>query len=235
MGLGQEILRIAASVIAQKIISSRGDGKSKTPRGYANRLLEESKKSLPGLNMNLMNYSIRKLKADKPEHSFIAISPDETMISSLTGDKSSTRSTSSARCNFISLLDDNTTIDTEAVNNPDDNNPTEIDGYNTTIDTEAANNPDDNNPAEIDGYTTKSSIGRHKGSTSSFYMDLKERIELATREAVKRLEAEKRKKRSSKARLSKGLLDIIIAAAKDKCAIPDDLELNKVTIRKRVE
>jgi hypothetical protein len=44
LGLGKEILRSAASVIAQKIISSRGDGKSKTPRGYANRLLEEAKK-----------------------------------------------------------------------------------------------------------------------------------------------------------------------------------------------
>jgi hypothetical protein len=48
LGLGKEILRSAASVIAQKIISSRGDGKSKTPCGYANRLLEEAKKRLPG-------------------------------------------------------------------------------------------------------------------------------------------------------------------------------------------
>jgi hypothetical protein len=36
-------------------------------------------------------------------------------------------------------------------------------------------------------------------------------------------------------RSSKSLLDIIIAAAKDKFEIPDNLELNKVTIRKRVE
>jgi hypothetical protein len=157
------------------------------------------------------------------------------MISSFTGDKSSTHSTSSDHCNSISLLHDNTTIENVAVINPDDNNPAVIDGYNTTIDNEAVNNPDDNNPTEIDGCTTKSSIGRPKGSTSSFYMDLKERIELATRETVKRLEAEKRKKRSSKAQLSKDSLDIIIAAAKDKFAIPDDLELNKVTIRKRVE
>jgi hypothetical protein len=36
-------------------------------------------------------------------------------------------------------------------------------------------------------------------------------------------------------RSSKSLLDIIIAAAKDKFEIPDNLELNKVTIRKRAE
>jgi hypothetical protein len=97
------------------------------------------------------------------------------MINSLTGDKSSTRSTSSTLCNSISALNDNSTIENEA-----------------------ANNPNDNNPDEIDGYTTKSSIGRPKGSTSSFYMDLNERIELATREAGNRLEAEQRKSRSRK-------------------------------------
>jgi hypothetical protein len=31
-----------ASVIAQKILSSRADGKSRTPRGYANKLLKEA-------------------------------------------------------------------------------------------------------------------------------------------------------------------------------------------------
>jgi hypothetical protein len=39
IGLGKEILRSAALVIAQRIITSRANGKSQTPRGYANKLL----------------------------------------------------------------------------------------------------------------------------------------------------------------------------------------------------
>jgi hypothetical protein len=136
--------------------------------------------------MNLINYSIRKLNADKYEDSLITIKPDETMISSLTGDKYITCTTSSACCNSISSLNYYTTIENEAVNNPN----------------------------EIEGNTTKSSICWPKGSTSSFHMDLNEQLELATKEAVKQLEAEQRKSRS-KVQLSKGLLDIIIAATKD--------------------
>jgi hypothetical protein len=44
LGLGKEILRSAASVIAQKNRSSRADGKSRTPRGYANKLLNKAKR-----------------------------------------------------------------------------------------------------------------------------------------------------------------------------------------------
>jgi hypothetical protein len=44
VGLGKEILRSAALVIAQKIITSRTNGKSRTPRGFANKLLKEAKK-----------------------------------------------------------------------------------------------------------------------------------------------------------------------------------------------
>jgi hypothetical protein len=35
--------------------------------------------------------------------------------------------------------------------------------------------------------------------------------------------------------LAKGLLDVIITATKDKYQIPEDLELNKDTIRRRVK
>jgi hypothetical protein len=108
--------------------------------------------------MNLINYSIKKLNADKHEDSLITTNPDETMISSLTGDKSIT----SACCNCISLLNDYSTIKNEAANHPN----------------------------EIEANTTKSSIGWPNDITPSFYMDLKEIIELATKEGVKRLEVE---------------------------------------------
>jgi hypothetical protein len=83
MGLGKEILRSAALVIAQKIITSRTNGKSWTPHGFANKLLKEAKKSLPGLNMNLFNYSIKKLNVSNHENSVVVINPDATMMSSL--------------------------------------------------------------------------------------------------------------------------------------------------------
>jgi hypothetical protein len=108
--------------------------------------MKGSETRLPSLDTNLINYSTRKLNADKHEDSLITINPDERKITSLTGDKTITCSTSSARCYSISVLNDNTTIENEAANNPN----------------------------EIGGNTTKLSIGLPKGSTSSFYMDLNE-------------------------------------------------------------
>jgi hypothetical protein len=90
-------------------------------------------------------------------------------------------------------------------------------------------------PSDMNEATTKSTFGRPKGSTVTYYLDLNEQIELATKEAAKQSEAEQRKSKSIKARLAKGLLDVIITAAKDKYQIPEDLELNKDTIRKRVK
>jgi hypothetical protein len=72
-------------------------------------------------------------------------------------------------------------------------------------------------------------------SAKNEYLDLNQQMELATKEAAKQLEAEQQKSKSSKAQLAKCLLDVIITAAKDKYQIPEDLELNKDAIRKRVK
>ncbi len=149
---------MAASVIAQKVISSRANEKSRTPRGYANKLLKEARKSLPGLNMNLINYSIKKLNVTNNENSVIIVNPDATIMSSLTGGQSN-HSSSSSTCSNSTLSLKSTELTESA----------EFNCYNS-ITIESLSNKNE--------APTKSTFGQPKGSTT-FYLDLNEWIELA--------------------------------------------------------
>jgi hypothetical protein len=70
-------------VIVEKIIASKDEINGRTPRGFAERLLKEAQKSFPGMKMNMINYSIKKLK-NKVIKSTVSFGPDETMVSDLT-------------------------------------------------------------------------------------------------------------------------------------------------------
>ena len=165
--------------------------------------------------MNLINYSIKKLNVSNHENSVVIINPDATMMSSLTGGQSNS-SSSSSTCSNSSKSSKSTELTESA----------ELKScISVTIE----------GPSDMNEATTKSTFGRPKGSTVTYYLDDNERIKLATKEAAKQLEVEQQKSKSNKAQLAKGLLDVIITAAKDKYQIPEDLELNKNTIRKRVK
>ena len=129
--------------------------------------------------MNLINYSIKKLNVSNHENSVVIINPDATMMSSLTGGQSNSSSSSSTCSN--SRKSSKSTELTESA---------ELKScISVTIE----------GPSDMNEATTKSTFGRPKGSTVTYYLDLNERIELATKEAAKQLEAEQRKSKSNKA------------------------------------
>jgi len=82
---------------------------------------------------------------------------------------------------------------------------------------------------------TGNSIGRPKGTTDSNSRQLLEKVEEATQEVVNKFKEVKSKTRSSKHRLQKGSLKIIIASAKEKFNIPHDIIISENTVRQRVK
>jgi hypothetical protein len=51
--------------IAKKIVASKDALGGRTPRGVAEKLLQEGKKVLPSMSMNMINYAIKKVKKSK--------------------------------------------------------------------------------------------------------------------------------------------------------------------------
>jgi activator of HSP90 ATPase len=123
--------------------------------------------------MNLINYSIKKLNVSNHKNSVVIVNPDATMMSSLTGGQSNS-SSSSSTCSNSSKSSISTEL-TESAELKSCNSVT-IEGLS------------DKNEAP-----TKSTFGQPKGSTVTYYLDLNEWIELATKEAAKQLEAEPQK------------------------------------------
>ncbi len=86
----KEFMTQCVSHIARKIIDAKENINTRTPRGLAEKLLQEGKKHFPSMSMNMINYAIRKMKSgtiEKPKlkKSSLLIGT-ATCISSLTGD-----------------------------------------------------------------------------------------------------------------------------------------------------
>ena len=79
------------------------------------------------------------------------------------------------------------------------------------------------------------SIGRPKGTTVAASLGLKEKIEVATKEATEWLANNMKSQRSHKKRAEKGLLKEVIEAAKQKHGVPDNVVIPVATVRQRVK
>ena len=82
--LTKELMKICIEKIAEQILSSKEDISGRTPRGFAESLLQEARKSFPKMTMNMVNYAILKLKKERIS-SVITLTAAESNISSLTG------------------------------------------------------------------------------------------------------------------------------------------------------
>jgi len=95
---GKEFMTSCIDHIAKKVIASR-DGSGRTPRGVADNLLQEGQKIFPSMSMNMINYAVKKLSMGKEKSKFynaIVTVDKETVLSSLSGDTSTTNVTSSS-------------------------------------------------------------------------------------------------------------------------------------------
>jgi hypothetical protein len=95
---GKEFMTSCIDHIAKKVIASR-DGSGWTPRGVADNLLQEGQKIFLSRSMNMINYAVKTLSMGKEKSKFInaIVTVDkETVLSSLSGNTSTTNITSSS-------------------------------------------------------------------------------------------------------------------------------------------
>ena len=92
------------------------------------------------------------------------------------------------------------------------------------------------NDADEDASISKGIGGRPKGTTTQLQLDLRRRIEAATKEATEELEImQHNEKATGKGRLLKGFLTDIINECKSRHSLDDTIEINEDTVRQRVK
>jgi len=228
----KEFMAQCVSHIARKIIDAKENINTRTPRGLAEKLLQEGKKHFPSMSMNMINYAIRKMKSgtiEKPKlkKSSLLIGT-ATCISSLTGD-----------LNDISVASQTDHREHQASDNQQLNSYGDT-SSNCSISTTDSSSSSTTTDVSISDFVEKNKaatgrvIGRPKGSSNSEARSLATRIEAATSEAASELKKLHHNK-SSKKRLSKGSLKDIIAMAKAKHGVDEDVAILPQTVRKRVK
>jgi hypothetical protein len=236
--LTKELMERAVRHIAEEILAAKPTADQRTPRGFADKLLKEAKETFPKLSMNKINYAIKKMKEGLKKGALSLSSS----LSSLTNDTSAGNPTSNS-----------TSAGTEPTSN------STVGSSNASVESSSSNEWSDNDSAPKKTTTaaeklqskscqvlkeklkllipgdTGNSIGRPKGTTDTNSRQLLEKVEEATQEVVNKFKEVKSKTRSSKHRLQKGSLKIIIASAKEKFNIPHDIIISENTVRQRVK
>ena len=175
--------------IAMKIVEAREAGR--TPHGVAKKLLLEGQVCFP--EMNMINYAVKKLIDEKAENSLnlstVITSAGLSSISSLTdnvegGTRSAAKSQSnsnssdaSAALLMLSLTADNST------NVASQNSATRSKTGATTA-AEVSIQEFLSSIQQTDDEEHSTCVGRPKGASAADFMLLKERIELAMKEAT---------------------------------------------------
>jgi hypothetical protein len=188
--LTKELMDKAVRHIASEILAAKPDVNGRTPRGYAESLPKEGKEKFPSLNMNRINYIIKKDELKKGASTLNGYSN----ISSLTGETESTSDNASdtasdnASGNAAHASDDadNASGDTDNASDYDASSDDASESY--------SGSKYDNVPEK----TTGTVGGRPKGSTDAAAKDLERRVEEAMKEVVKSLKSAKQEIRSSK-------------------------------------
>ncbi len=244
--MNKEFMKKCIEHIAEKIVASKANPDGRTPRGFAETMLQEGRKCFPTMNMNMINYAVKKLKdkGKKPLNSTVTIGL-QTSISSLTGDSSSNLNAAFHPTNALLMLQQSSTMDTTSTES--DAPTTRYNG--ATAEALVSDAPTNHNGAaataeasiavldfvtNLQSKEPVKSIGRPKGTTAAAAVLLKQQTELATKEAADWL-ANIYKKSKSKKRLTKGLLSEAIEAAKIKHFLPEDTTICTGTIRQRVK
>jgi hypothetical protein len=162
------------------------------------------RKIFPYLNMNMINYCIRKTKMKRVTVAdilpmIITVRSQNSELSSLTVKHHPINAGAIALLSLSSNLGSTFT--------------TECTSENVSV-------------------QKQSTAGRPKGTTDSAAIDLRERIESATKEAAERLKLYHKTIRHRKnQKFPKGSLNKLIESAKQKYEVPEDVEICKETIR----
>jgi hypothetical protein len=241
----KEFMAQCVQHIAKKIIASKDALGGRTPRGVAEKLLQEGKKVFPNMSMNMINYAIKKIETKvkpKVKNSTVTIN-EETCISSLTGESSNNDiPTNTVDCEALRalLLLQKTTTASETSTTTASETSTNLSNHIAMINTSsgtslgAADTTISEFLAMKMNLSEAKNVGRPKGSTSAAAKSLNDRIESATKEAAEQL-AKLYKNKSRKNRLNKGSLEEIIEKSKEKHGVGEDTLILKETVRQRVK
>jgi hypothetical protein len=229
----KEFLMQCVNHITSKIVDAKPhDGR--TPRGVAEKLLQEGRSVFPTMTMNMINYAIKKIKVEgkktELKKSTLKIGP-QTCVSSLTED--STVTNTNADCDAVGAF---LTLKSSSQSGESSTNQSSAD-----IPINDASGDPSNSTMTLSNFLKgvmnppqAKIIGRPKGSTSAEAKSVAARVELATKEATEELE-EINKSKSAKKRSNKGLLDAIIGKAKLNHGVDEEIVILKDTIRKRLK
>jgi len=58
--MNKEFMKKCIEHIAEKIVASKANPDGRTPRGLAEKMLQEGRRCFPTMNMNMINYAVRK-------------------------------------------------------------------------------------------------------------------------------------------------------------------------------
>jgi hypothetical protein len=247
--LTKELMGKAVRHIATEIVAAKPGLDSRTPRGFADSLLKEAQETFPKLTMNKINYAVKLLKMELKNGSLSLNA--ETNVSSLTDDceKSvvSDTSSSSNRTSSSEISSDSEPGNSKRKRSTSSSiiaserskgsaDVTKTKHVTAVVDYGSGKKQPQKKIADIITESTASNtIGRPKGSTDAATRELCESIEDATKEAVQQFKELKSKGRSNKKRLKKGSLKEIIAAAKQKFFIPDNIIISTDVVRQRLK
>jgi hypothetical protein len=238
--LNKDLMKKSVEHIATQILSSKASDGERTVRGFAENLLQEGRKVFPKLNMNMINYCIRKLKKKKitaaKELPVVInihnIHATETIsdVSSLTSAQQNPIQSGAVLSSSVHVA---ATGSSSLTNASATRSSSSANGVATGT-SSSANGTVENDTNYVSD-DKRSTAGRPKGTTDAAAKSMDMSIELATKEAAEALALCYKKLRCKNQKLPKGSLDELIEAAKQKHGVPEDVIICKGTIRQRVK
>jgi hypothetical protein len=211
--LNKQLMLVSVKYIAKKIAAEKEKNGGRVPWGFAARLLKEGKETFPNMSMRTVNNYIKRIENPMTTIGPILVNKSSgtniTAVSSLTEDDDLLSNKS------------NTQSDYEITSNSE---TTATSGSNGSTDSESE--------AEVESIRLG---GRPRGSTAAYSLELRKRIEAATRESVSLLSDLQREMKRQGRRLSKGVIEDTISQCAARHNLPPSVELKTGTIKQRLK
>jgi hypothetical protein len=210
--LSKQFMLRSATVIAEKIVAEKKKNNGRVPWGFAANLLKQGRETFPKMSMRTINNYIKKIEEE---------SIAETNFKGIISVRSN-----SGNSGFSTLTDSLHLADSIGSVT---NDQSSINGSTT--------GESNGSTSESNGPCRKSVFGgRPKGSTVGFQLDVRQRIEAATKHATDALgQAKHDEKTKGKGRVAKGLLTTIINDAKAMHNLDDSVVISEDVVRQRVK
>ncbi len=213
--LNKQLMLVSVKYIAERIIIEKEKNGGRVPWGFAAGLLKEGKETFPNMSMRTINNYVNKMET--------TISSGIKLCGSILLDKSSATNKTSVSsltepCVPPSPSTQNIASDSEDASDSE-----------TSFSSNSSDSSSDNQPSEL--LEPVRLGGRPKGSTASYSLELRKKVEAATRESVSLLsDLQKEMKRQGR-RLKKGAIAETISQCETKHNLPPSIHIKPGTVK----